>query len=70
MPLGMGSVNSIRRGDYMKPDGTYRSEFFDIVSDLESRLKYAEQNTCLPKQPDVAKIEQLVMAVNKGVFDV
>lgn len=61
---------SIRRGDYMKPDGTYRSEFFDIVSDLEARLKYAEQNTCLPKQPDVAKIEQMVMAVNKGVFDV
>ena len=55
---------SVRNGEYMNEDGTYRQEFFDMVSDLEKRLHYAKNNTSLPKAPDMKKVEEFVMSVN------
>ena len=54
----------IRNGKYMKEDGTYRPEFFEMVNDFEKKLKYAEQNTSLPDKPDMKKIEELVQFIN------
>jgi hypothetical protein len=54
----------IRNGKYMNEDGTYRSEFFDMVNDLEKRLQYAKENTSLPKTPNHRRIEEFVMDVN------
>ena len=56
---------SIRRGSYRKEDGTYRSEFFDLVTQMEQRTAYAEKNTDLPEKPDMKWIEEFVMEVNR-----
>lgn len=55
---------SIRHGKYMNEDGTYQTEFFDMVNDLEKRMGYAKENTSLPKSPDYKRIEEFVMDVN------
>lgn len=54
----------IRNGKYMKEDGTYRDEFFQLVNDFEKRIDYAKKNTSLPKLPDYKKIEDFVVSVN------
>lgn len=60
---------SIRKGDYQLEDGTYRPEFFEMVSDFEKRLNYAKQNTSLPDNPDMNKVEEFVMSVNRRAID-
>lgn len=55
----------IRNGKYMLEDGTYRPEFFEMVSQFEQRLQYAKANTSLPKRPDVKRIQEFVMDVNR-----
>lgn len=65
LPLPM----SIRKGDYQLEDGTYRPEFFEMVSDFEKRLNYAKQNTSLPDNPDMKKVEEFVMSVNRRAID-
>ncbi|WP_053956835.1 hypothetical protein [Inediibacterium massiliense] len=59
---------SIRRGTYMKEDGSYRQEFFEMVNDLDEKLQYAKKNTVLQKSPDMKKVEEFVMEVNKKVI--
>lgn len=59
---------SIRNGVFQKEDHTYRSEFFDMVSDFEKRLKYAKENTDLPDKPDMKRVEEFVIEVNKQVI--
>lgn len=56
---------SIRNGAYQLEDGTYRSDFFDLVNEYEKRLNYAKQNTSLPKTPDYHKVEEFVMTINR-----
>ena len=55
----------IRGGEFLNSDGTYRQEFFDMVSDLEKRLDYAKKNTSLPDAPDQKQVEEFVMHVNE-----
>ena len=57
---------SIRNGEFMLADGTYRPEFFEMVNDLEKRVEYAKENTSLPEKPNMKKIEEFVMSVNRG----
>lgn len=61
---------SIRNGAFQNEDGTYRQEFFDLVSDFEKKLKYAKENTSLPAKPNIKRIEEFVMSVNKAALDV
>lgn len=61
---------SIRNGAFRNEDGTYRQEFFDLVSDFENRLKYAKENTSLPVKPNMKRIEELVMSVNMAALDI
>ena len=56
---------SIRNGAFQNEDGTYRPEFFELVSDYEKRLSYAKQNTSLPQSPDMKRIEEFVVTVNR-----
>lgn len=58
---------SIRNGEYQKADGTFSDEFYGIVADYEKKLDYAANNTILPDEPDVAKVEEFVMSVNERV---
>lgn len=61
---------SIRNGAFQKEDGTYRQEFFDMVTDYEKRLEYAKNNTSLPDHPDMQRVEEFVMSVNRRALDV
>lgn len=45
----------IRNGAYMLDDGTFRPEFFEMVSSLEARMKKAAEGTSLPERPDMEK---------------
>ena len=56
---------SIRNGAFQNEDGTYKPEFFELVSDYEKKLEYAKNNTSLPKKPNMNRIEDFVMDVNE-----
>lgn len=60
---------NIRKGGFRNEDGTYRQEFFDMVHDFEKKLKYAADNTSLPKEPDMNKVQEFVMDVNRRSLD-
>lgn len=36
-----------------------------MISDYETRLQYAKENTSLPEKPDMKRIEEFVMSVNE-----
>jgi len=57
----------IRNGKYQKEDGTFYMEFFDMVTDYENHVKYALENTNLPEQPDLKRIEEFVISINEKV---
>lgn len=58
---------SIRNGDYQKSDGTFRSEFFEMIEDFEKRLTYDAINTFLPDHPDYDKINDFVVDINRRI---
>lgn len=41
--------------------------FYEMLSDLEQRLHYAAENTDLPDEPDINKVQELVMTINEKV---
>lgn len=57
----------IRFGKFQKEDGTYRDEFYEMLSDYENKLHYAADYTELPDEPDMDKVQELVMTVNERV---
>ena len=57
----------IRFGKYQKEDGTFHESFYDMLSDFEKKLHYAAENTDLPDEPDIAKVQELVMTINERV---
>lgn len=59
---------SIRNGDYQKEDGTFRDEFYEMVSSYEKKLDYAARNTVLPDEPDLTMVQEYVMSVNEKVI--
>ena len=61
---------SIRNGKFQKEDGSYRQEFFDLVTEYEKRLKYAKENTDLPATPNMKRVEEFVMEVNRRAINV
>ena len=38
-----------------------------MLSDFEKKLHYAAEHTDLPEEPDMAKVQELVMAINERV---
>ena len=57
----------IRQGKFQKEDGTFDESFYDMLSDFEKRLHYAAEHTELPEEPDMLKIQELVMTINERV---
>lgn len=57
----------IRAGKYQKEDGTFHESFYEMLSDFEKRLHYAAENTDLPEEPDMTKVQELVMTINERV---
>lgn len=62
-------LKSIRRGDFQKADKTFKKEFYDILSDYDNRLELATQNSRLPDNPDMEKVEQFVEYVNRKAIE-
>ena len=60
---------SIRNGAFQHEDGTFDQSFFDLVHTLSNRMEYAKQNTSLPQSPNMNRIEEFVMDVNRGVIN-
>lgn len=60
----------IRNGYYMNADGTYCHEFFEMIDDLKTRLDYAKANTSLPAHPDMKRVEEFVMSINREALNV
>lgn len=56
---------AIRRGDYMREDGTFAPEFYELLEEYESRLDKAAANTSLPDNPDMEEVEKFVERVNR-----
>ena len=56
---------SIRNGEYQISDVTYRSEFFELVDDLEKKMAYAAENTALPEQPDKEVAYEMLVEMNR-----
>lgn len=57
----------IRNGAYQKPDGMFREEFYELLADYERRLHRAAEETALPPEPDLEKVQEFVMYVNEKV---
>ena len=55
----------ILNGSYMQEDGTYRSEFFEMVADYEKKLQYAAKHTVLPEKPDHELVYAVTAEINK-----
>lgn len=59
---------NVRNGCFMNEDGSYKSEFFDILNELKKKLDYAKNNTSLQKEPNYKKIEEFVVETNKKII--
>ena len=57
---------AIRNGKYLREDGSYAPEFFELVDALEKRFQYDVKKTALPAKPDFGKIEELLVEINKS----
>lgn len=57
----------IRMGKYQKPDGMFREEFYEMLSEYEKRLHRAAEHTSLPAEPDVEKVQEFVMWAHEKV---
>ena len=55
---------SIRNGDYMGSDGQMVPEFFAMVDELNKKMKASFENTCLPKEVDMDKVDDIIYTVN------
>lgn len=58
----------IRLGKYRKEDGSFHESFYEMLEEFEKRLHYAAENTDLPEEPDMAKVQELVMTINERVI--
>lgn len=59
---------NVRNGYFMNEDGSYKSEFFDILNELKKKLDYAKNNTSLQKEPNYKKVEEFVIETNKKII--
>lgn len=54
---------SIKNGHYMKPDGTYKADFFDMITSLDAKLLKLYEESKLPEMPDKKKVVKLMMSI-------
>lgn len=59
----------IMYGKYLNSENQPTPEFFDMVDEYESRLKYDKDNTDLPENPNIKKIQEFVISVNERVVN-
>jgi len=56
---------AIRNGDYVLEKNGKKdySEIFKIVDECEKQFQYAVKNTCLPEEPNIDKINELLIDI-------
>ena len=59
---------NIRNGG-TEEDKTFSSEFYDILADYELRMEKASNESCLPDNPDMERVEAFVEHVNRIAVD-
>ena len=59
---------SIRNGMYLNKDGTYKQEFFDVLSEYKEKFKYAKNNTSLPDCANIELINQFMIDCNRSIL--
>ena len=57
----------IRNGKYLDGNRQPTGDFYDLVNELEKRLDYDKDNTDLPENVDMKKIEDFVVSVNEKI---
>lgn len=62
-------LKSIRRGDFLGEDKIFTKEFYDMLSDYESRLEIATRSSDLPDNPDMEKVERFVEYINRKAIE-
>lgn len=60
---------SIRNGEYLDENRQPISEFYELVDDLEKRLDYDKENTLLPDEVDMEKVNDLFAEINELVVN-
>lgn len=74
--LELGQIRTNRRGDlelllkirsggFQKEDGTFQTEFYEMVADYEKRLEEAAAECTLPDEPDMERVGAFVEYVNR-----
>lgn len=58
----------IRNGKYQDGNGNFFDEFYAMVKQYEVRLEYDKKNSSLPENPDMNRVNELVMNVNERIF--
>lgn len=58
----------VRQGEFRKEDGTYRDEFFELRKELNERFEYDIKHTELPDNPDMERVNDFVIKVNKLIL--
>ena len=58
---------SIRNGKYLDDNMQPTTEFFDMVTELESNLQESKAKTKLPDLPDYKRINQFMVSVNERI---
>lgn len=53
----------VRAGKYMREDGTFAPELFELVSQFDKRLERDAKESTLPDKPDMKRVEELAMIV-------
>ena len=59
---------AIRNGEYLDENRQPISEFYDLVNELEGRLNYDKDNTDLPEEVNMKRIEDFVFTVNRDAI--
>ena len=60
----------IRSGGFLKEDGIFDREFYDILGEYEARLERAARESALPDNPDMERVEAFVESVNRRAIEV
>ena len=58
---------AIRNGKYLDKNNQPIPEFYEMVDELDNRLKYDKDNTSLPDKPDYKAVNEFMSSVNERV---
>lgn len=59
---------SIRNGKYVDENNQILPEFFEMVDEMEKKLKYDSENTSLPEKPNMKEINELRSSINERII--